>query len=55
MGEAAEVVAEHAACSITDVKIGQLRPLSNGLYSVWAQCPLTAAIKVTKLGKIRIG
>lgn len=55
MGEAAEVIAEHAACNITDVKIGQLRPLSNGLYSVWAQCSLSAAIKMAKLGKIRIG
>lgn len=53
--EAAEIVAEYGESNISEVKVGQMRPLSNGMYSVWAQCPLVAAIKIAKLGKVRVG
>lgn len=53
--EVAEVVAEASACNYRDVKVGQIRMLSNGLCTVWLQCPLAAAIKVAELGKLRIG
>ncbi|XP_029166089.1 uncharacterized protein LOC114936906 [Nylanderia fulva] len=29
--------------------------MSNGLFTVWAQCPLAAAIKATQKNKIKIG
>lgn len=51
----AEVVAEAGTCNFREVKVGQIRTLSNGLCTVWLQCPLAAAIKVAELGKLKIG
>lgn len=53
--EVVEVVAETGDCAVKDVKVGQLRKMSNGMFAIWAQCPLAAAIKITKPGKVRIG
>lgn len=35
--------------------MGQIRPMNNGLFMVWAQCPLASAIQISASGKIRIG
>lgn len=40
---------------ITDIKVGALRLMTNGLFSVWVQCPLEVAIKASKDGKLKIG
>jgi len=53
--EVADVVALAGGCNSEEVKVGTIRPMTNGLYSVWAQCPLGAAIKAAQPGKIRIG
>lgn len=53
--EVADVVATAGDCSASDIKVGMIRPMTNGLYTVWAQCPLGAAIKAAKPGKIKIG
>lgn len=53
--EAVEIIAENGDCRIEEVKTGRPRMLSNGMFSIWAQCPLAAAAKIAKVGKIRIG
>ena len=42
-------------CSEIDVKIGNLRKMGNGMYSIWAKCPLSAAVNVASSGRIKIG
>lgn len=53
--EVACVVAECGDCLLTDVKTGPMNRMRNGLGSIWVQCPLGTAVKVSKLGKLRIG
>lgn len=53
--EVAGNIAKIGECSPFDVKVGAVRVLKNGSGSIWAQCPLTAAIKISKQGKIRMG
>ncbi|XP_032675610.1 uncharacterized protein LOC116846185 [Odontomachus brunneus] len=53
--EVASVVAEKRECLPTQIKVGFIRKMANGLGSVWIQCPLSAAMKVASLGRIRIG
>lgn len=48
-------IAERGECSTADVRVGQIRVMGNGLRTVWIQCPLGAAIKVEREGKMRIG
>lgn len=53
--EVAEVIADIGGGKVADIKTGALRPMSNGMFSVWVQCPLEVAIKASKDGKIKIG
>ncbi|KMQ93101.1 gag-pol polyprotein [Lasius niger] len=53
--EVVEVISEYGRCLKEDVRVGIIRPMSNGLYTVWAQCPLSAAIRTVNNGKIPIG
>lgn len=53
--EIMEVMAEAGGCKSGEVKVGQLRPMSNGLRSAWVQCPLAAAVSISAQGKVRIG
>ncbi|XP_029157015.1 uncharacterized protein LOC114929606 [Nylanderia fulva] len=53
--EVADVIATAGDCKSDEVKVGIIRPMSNGLFTVWAQCPLAAAIKATQKNKIKIG
>jgi len=48
-------ITHFSACAKEDIKVGPIRPMSNGLFSVWAQCPLGAANKISSMKKIRIG
>lgn len=48
-------VAELGNCLTAEIKVGAIRPLRNGLGAVWVQCPLTAALLVFKIKKMRIG
>lgn len=53
--EVTDTIAALGGCKPEDVRVGTIKPMSNGLFTVWAQCPLEAAIKATKQGKVKIG
>ncbi|XP_029176055.1 uncharacterized protein LOC114944330 [Nylanderia fulva] len=53
--EVADVIATAGGCKPSEVKVGVIRPMTNGLFTVWAQCPLGAANKASSSGKIKIG
>lgn len=42
-------------CDDEDVKVGPARISTNGLYTVWARCPIAAANKVIARGKLQVG
>lgn len=55
---AAEVlkrIAQEGGIHPDEIRMGPMRQLRNGLFSVWAQCPLAAALRVSKTGRLRIG
>ncbi|KMQ84932.1 gag-pol polyprotein, partial [Lasius niger] len=53
--EVLNVVASLGGCLEDDVKVGAIRPLNNGLYTVWVQCPLGAVAKLSHMRKVKIG
>lgn len=53
--EVKEVIIGCSGCLDEDIRVGVIRPMANGLFTVWVQCPLSAAVKVANLGKVRIG
>lgn len=53
--EIAYVVAKEGDCKEEEVRVGLIRPINNGLFTSWTQCPLNAAIKVANMKKVRIG
>ncbi|KMQ88952.1 reverse transcriptase [Lasius niger] len=53
--EVKDVVVNHGGCLEEDVKVGAIRPMTNGLFTVWVQCPLNAAMKIAGRGKVSIG
>ncbi|KMQ92578.1 gag-pol polyprotein [Lasius niger] len=53
--EVLDVVASLGGCLRSDIKVGVIRPLNNGLYTAWVQYPLGAVAKLTNLKKIKIG
>lgn len=53
--EVADVIAVAGGCKMNEVQVGGIRPMSNSLYTVWARCPLGAAIKASQNGKLKIG
>lgn len=55
IAEVRAVIAKEGDCVEEDVKPGPIRQMYNGLGSVWLQCPLSAAIKVSEKEKIKIG
>ncbi|KMQ89741.1 gag-pol polyprotein [Lasius niger] len=50
-----DVISVHGKCMSEDIKIGPIHPLRNGLFTVWVQCPLGAAIRIANFKKISIG
>lgn len=48
-------VAQNGGCREEEVRTGSIRSMNNGLYTIWAQCPLSAAIKIANMKKVRIG
>ncbi|XP_070170991.1 uncharacterized protein [Polyergus mexicanus] len=42
-------------CKEEETKAGPIRKMNNGLFTVWVQCPLSAAIKMANRKKVRIG
>lgn len=53
--EIQDVISAEGGCDSKEVKVGIIRPMTNGLYTVWAQCPLGAAIKASQPRKIKVG
>nr|XP_012223721.1 PREDICTED: uncharacterized protein LOC105672962 [Linepithema humile] len=49
----ARAVAEHGGCSLTDIKVGDIRTMGRGKRSAWVRCSLEAATKVAKIGRLR--
>lgn len=48
-------MANAGGIKVTEVRMGSLRMLRNGLQSIWAQCPLEGALKAARVGRIQIG
>lgn len=48
-------ITEKGNCIDKDVKIGDIQVKHNELGIVWAQCPLSAAVRIAKLEKVRLG
>jgi len=48
-------ITENGDCLASDVRVGSFRPMRNGLMMTWVQCPLSAAIKVSKRKKLNLG
>ncbi|XP_070162504.1 uncharacterized protein [Polyergus mexicanus] len=53
--EVKHVVAQNGECKEEETKAGPIRKMNNGLFTVWVQCPLSAAIKMANRKKVRIG
>ncbi|EFN79150.1 hypothetical protein EAI_05699, partial [Harpegnathos saltator] len=53
--EAAETVANIGGCTVSDIKTGRIRETRNCFRTLWVQCPLLAAKKVTEKESIIIG
>lgn len=49
------VVAQNGGCEEEEIRTGPIRPLNNGLFAVWIQCPINAALKLANMKKVRIG
>lgn len=50
----ADAIVQYGKCTLEDTKVG-IRPMNNGLFTIWAQCPLSAAVKIANLKKIKLG
>lgn len=53
--EITEAILLAGDCPASSIKVGTIRKLRNGQGVVWAQCPLTAANRISATGKLRIG
>lgn len=53
--EVRSVIAREGQCPVDNVRTGPIRVLNNGLGAVWIQCPLAAALVVSRPGRLRIG
>jgi hypothetical protein len=52
--EVVEAVAKVRACAPTDIRTGQLKVVPSGMYTAWVQCPLAAANKIAREGKVSV-
>jgi len=53
--EVITVLTELGECLASDVRVGPFRQMRGGLNMTWVQCPLSAAFKISKKGKINLG
>lgn len=53
--EIVDVLSNMGDCPGDEIKVGAIRTMSNGLGAVWAQLPMTAAVRVADAGRARIG
>lgn len=55
MEEVRRALVAAGECDDEDVKVGPARVATNGLYTVWARCPIAAANKVIARGRLQVG
>lgn len=48
-------IAKVGGCTVSEITVTPITPMKNGLYMTWIKCPLAAAIKASKNGKIPLG
>jgi len=53
--EVITVLTESGECLASDVRVGPFRPMRNGLLMTWVQCPLSAALKISRKNKVNLG
>ncbi|KMQ95343.1 gag-pol polyprotein [Lasius niger] len=53
--EIAQAVMGTGGCIWDDIKVGVVRSMNNGLFTVWIQCPLGAAVKMANRRRVSIG
>lgn len=53
--EVRNVLEEAGECQAGNIRTGPIRRMKNGLGTIWAQCLLTASLRITAPGKIKIG
>jgi len=53
--EIVDMIAKEGNCKQEEVRTGEMRMMRSGLGMLWAQCPLTSAIALSKLQRIGIG
>jgi len=53
--EVITMITEVGECLASDVRVGPCRPMRNGLMMTWVQCPLSAALKVSRRGRANLG
>jgi len=53
--EVITVITDFGGCLASEVRVGPFRPMRNGSHMTWVQCPLSAAQRVSRRGKINLG
>jgi len=53
--DVANAIAERGQCQMEDVRVGTIRAGPNRLGTAWCRCPLTAANKIAKEGRLVVG
>lgn len=53
--EVAQFVASEGKCEEEDIKIGRIQPMRDGLNTIWARCPISAATVIASKKKVRMG
>lgn len=49
------MIAKEDDCKEEEIRVGPIRPMNNGLFTSWIQCPLKAAIDLANMKEIKIG
>jgi len=53
--EIAEALADQGQCQVDEVRVGPIRTGSNRLGTAWIRCPLTAASRIMRGGRLTVG
>jgi len=48
------MLTEFGDCLASDVRVGSFRAMQSGLNMTWVQCPLSAALRIARKGKINL-
>nr|XP_012145702.1 PREDICTED: uncharacterized protein LOC100883183 [Megachile rotundata] len=53
--DVAEALAKSGECQASDMKVGEIRQIANGMGTLWARYPLTALQKIEAARRVRVG